>query len=95
VRLNLETVQKHQLDEPRRKKLMGITVQETMRLDTLINNILISSQLDVNAYHTAKEDLNFSELVQEVLDGFTARYPERNLHKKLQEEIDMLENAQK
>ncbi|MEJ7911624.1 MAG: histidine kinase dimerization/phospho-acceptor domain-containing protein, partial [Chitinophagaceae bacterium] len=109
VRLNLETVQKHQLDEPRRKKLMGITVQETMRLDTLINNILISSQLDVNAYHTAKEDLNFSELVHEVLDGFSARYPERHLHKKVQEEVDikgdalllkllvsnLLENAQK
>ncbi len=109
VRLNLETVQKHQLDEPRRKKLMGITVQETMRLDTLINNILISSQLDVNTYHTAKEDLNFSELVQEVLDGFTARYPERKLHTNLQEAIDiqgdalllkllvsnLLENAQK
>ncbi len=43
-RLNLQTMQKHQLEEEKRKKLLQATLQETLRLDTLINNILISSQ---------------------------------------------------
>lgn len=89
VRLNLETVQKHQLDEERRKKLMSTTVQETMRLDTLINNILISSQLDVNAYKASKEELNFSGLVNDVLNQFSSRYPERAVQKNIQEEVDI------
>lgn len=89
VRLNLETVQKHQLDEERRKKLMGITVQETMRLDTLINNILISTQLDVDAYKTSKEELNFSELVHDVLTQFVTRYPDRNIRRNISEEVDI------
>ncbi len=89
VRLNLETLQKHQLDEERRKKLMGITVQETMRLDTLINNILISSQLDVNAYKASKENLNFSELVLDVLHYFSLRYPDKMVQKKVQPEVDV------
>ncbi len=89
VRLNLETVQKHQLDEERRKKLMSTTVQETMRLDTLINNILISSQLDVNAYKPSKEELNFSALVQDGLNQFTSRYPERKLYKNITDEIEL------
>jgi len=89
VRLNLETLQKHQLDEERRKKLMGITVQETMRLDTLINNILISSQLDVNAYKASKEDLNFSELVLDVLLYFSLRYPDKRVQKEVQPDVDI------
>ena len=45
ARLNLETLQKRQLEEEKRKKLLQTTLQETLRLDTLINNILLSSQL--------------------------------------------------
>lgn len=89
VRLNLETVQKHQLDEERRKRLVGATVQETMRLDTLINNILISSQLDVNAYKASREEIDFSQLVMDVLAQFAARYPDRALEQEVDEEIDL------
>ena len=89
VRLNLETVQKHQLDEERRRKLVGVTLQETMRLDTLINNILISSQLDVNAYKASREELNFSGLAEDMLAQFTARYPERLLLQEVDEDIDI------
>ncbi|HZH37669.1 MAG TPA: histidine kinase dimerization/phospho-acceptor domain-containing protein, partial [Flavisolibacter sp.] len=67
ARLNLETMQKHQLEEEKKKKLVQMTLQETMRLDTLINNILMSSQLEGNAYRVAKEELDFSELVKDVV----------------------------
>lgn len=79
ARLNLETLKKHQLEEEKRKKLMGVALQETMRLDTLINNILISTQLDGNAYKTAKEELDLSALVKEVLGQFKSRYPEKRV----------------
>lgn len=77
ARLSLETLQKHQLPEERKKKLMATTLQETMRLDTLINNILIATQLDADAYKTAKQELDFSALVENVVYQFSIRYPDK------------------
>ncbi|HVF81591.1 MAG TPA: ATP-binding protein [Flavisolibacter sp.] len=88
-RLNLETMQKHQLEEEKRKRLLGATLQETLRLDTLINNILISSQLEGNAYHVAKEELDFSELAKDVLKAFQSRYPDRKIIAAVEEEMEL------
>lgn len=89
ARLNLETMQKHQLEEEKKKKLVQMTLQETLRLDTLINNILISSQLEGGAYRLAKEELDFSDLVKDVVRGFQNRYPERMVQTRIREEIDL------
>ena len=44
ARLNLETMQKYQLDEEKRSKLIRTTLVETNRLNFLTNNILLASQ---------------------------------------------------
>src|SRR4051812_14422157 len=73
-RLNLETLQRYQLDEQKKTKLLQISLQETMRLDTLINNIMLSSQLDGHSYTITKEDLDLSLLVRDVAHQFSTRY---------------------
>jgi two-component system sensor histidine kinase CiaH len=88
-RLNLETLQRHQLDETKKEKLLQMTLQETLRLDSLINNILIASQLDGHSYHISREELNFSALVKDVACQFATRYPERKLVQSLQQDIDI------
>ena len=45
TKLNLETLQKHKLPETQQQRLLDNTLQETNRLDTLCNNLLISSHL--------------------------------------------------
>jgi signal transduction histidine kinase len=89
ARLNLETLQKYQLEEEKKKKLLQMTLQETLRLDTLINNILISSQLEGNAYRVSKEELDLSALVKDVVRNFQGRYPDRVLQTTIRDEIDM------
>jgi signal transduction histidine kinase len=89
ARLNLETLQKHQLPDDRRQRLMRTTLEETGRLDTLINNILLSSQLDVADYKTSKEELDLSALVEDVLQQFRSRYPDRQLHTAIQPDIEL------
>lgn len=86
--LNLETLQRHQLDGAKKDKFVQMTLQEMRRLDGLINNILISSQLDGQSYQSTKEDLNLTALVRDVAAAFAMRYPERKLVMELQEEID-------
>ena len=88
-RLNLETLLKYQLDETKKNKLLHMTLQETLRLDTLINNILISSQLDGNSYKLSKEDLNFSDLTNDMVHQFANRYPDRPLNITIHEEVEM------
>ena len=88
-RLNLETLLKYQLDEVKKNKLLHMTLQETLRLDTLINNILISSQLDGNSYKVSKEDINFSALIEDMVHQFSNRYPDRPLNTAIDEEVEM------
>lgn len=87
ARLNLETLQKHKLDEERRQKLMDNTLQETLRLDTLINNILISSQLDHDGYKAAKEDVNFSDITTRLIEEINTRYNDKQFKTALEEDI--------
>lgn len=89
TRLNLETLQKYQLSEQQRQKLFQVTLQETARLDSLINNILISAQLEGGAYPAAKESLDFSALVNDVLKQFGNRYPNRNIITAVEPDIDI------
>lgn len=88
-RLNLETLQRYQLDEEKKDKLLNMTMQETLRLDSLINNILISSQLDGHSYRLSREELSFSDLVRDVAHQFSARYTERKLVLHIQDDIDI------
>jgi len=89
ARLNLETIQRYQLETVKREKLLQMTLEETMRLDGLINNILISSQLDGRSYKISREELNFSDLVNDAFCQFAARYHERILIKNIEPDIDI------
>ncbi|HYH15377.1 MAG TPA: HAMP domain-containing sensor histidine kinase [Flavisolibacter sp.] len=89
ARLNLETLQKHKLDEERQRKLMDKTLQETLRLDTLINNILISSQLDHNGYKTSKEDVDFSSVTRLLTEELKTRYSDKQVISHIEEDIHL------
>jgi len=89
AKLNLETIQKYQLDPEKQKKLIRMTLQETSRLDTLINNILVSSQLEGGGYIFSKEELDFSSLVRDCIKQAKNRYPERTFIEEIEEEIEI------
>ena len=76
AKLNLETLLKHKLDEPRKQKIIQMTLQETNRLNTLTNNILVSSQLEGESYRSAKEVLDLSLLADNCINDFRNRFPE-------------------
>jgi signal transduction histidine kinase len=58
AKLNLETLQKYQLDEEKQKKLLRMTLQETARLDTLII-FLFHPNWKVAAISFQKKNLTF------------------------------------
>ncbi len=87
TQLNLETLRKRKLDEEKQQKLINNTLQEANRLNTLCNNILLASQLDAGNYHTNKEELNFTDLVQGCIDDFQNRFPQKPLIELVEEGI--------
>lgn len=92
-RLNLETMQKHQLPDDKKSRLVKMTLQETLRLDTLINNILLSSQLEADAYVMQHDPVDFSKLVCDVVTAFQARYPERTVQLNVDKDITLSGDA--
>lgn len=77
AKLNVETVQKHQLDQEKQQKLLKTAVVEINRLDKLANNILISSQLEAGGYTLTKEEIDLSALAAGSVQDFKNRFPER------------------
>ncbi len=93
ARLNLETLKRHQLDAHKQQKLIDASLQETLRLDMLINNILISSQLDGKGYQSQKEVLDFSELITDEVKNFSARYPGRPMQAAIAPDVALSGDA--
>jgi len=89
ARLNLETLQKYQLDTDKQKKLIRMTVQETERLDTLTNNILISYQLEGGGYTMSKEELDLSDLFKDCIRNFIQRYPDIKFVEAIEPDMDV------
>lgn len=88
AKLNLETLQKHRLDEAKQQKLIQMTLQETNRLNTLTNNILISSQLEGGGYKLVSEDFDLSVLTEKMIFDFQHRFPERKLQWNIAPDIE-------
>ena len=85
--LNLETLQKHKLDEPTRQKFIQMTLQETHRLHSLTTNILVASQLEDGGYNQSVEELDLSQLTISCIEDFRQRFPDRKWDMHIEPDI--------
>ena len=86
TKLSLETLKRHQLDAERQTKILGDAINETERLDSLCNNILLSSQLESGGYQFSLQEFDASKMVAAAVKAFASRYPQRSF------ELDVPEN---
>ncbi|MBC7946980.1 MAG: two-component sensor histidine kinase [Chitinophagaceae bacterium] len=89
IKLNIETLQKYSLDVDRQKKLIGVMLKETSRLNFLTNNILIASQLEGGGYQFTKEELDLSDLLKDCIQDFRARFPHREFSSSAEQGVDI------
>jgi two-component system, OmpR family, sensor histidine kinase CiaH len=83
AKLNLETLQKRKLEEPQQNRLIQNTLQEANRLNSLCNNMLLSSQMEANGYQLSKEEINYSDLVANCIQEFKTRFAERKIENEI------------
>ena len=89
ARLNLETLQRYSLDPEKQSKLIRMTLQETGRLTSLTNNILISSQLEGGGYQASRDELDLSDLLKDCLQDARQRFPERQFIESITQDADI------
>ena len=89
ARLNLETLQKYNLDKEKQQKLIRNTIDETARLTFLTNNILVSSQLEGGRYQTAKEELDLATLFSDCIRDARTRFPDRTFISDIESDTDI------
>jgi len=93
VRLNLETLQKYQLEPEKQQKIIRTTLDETSRLNFLTTNILVASQLESRRYNAAKEELDLSNLCMDCVQDFNNRFPDRNFISQIEPDADVAGDA--
>ena len=89
ARLNLETLQKYQLDPEKQKKLIRMTIDETSRLNFLTNNILVASQLEGGGYQSSMEELDLSDLLKDCIREFRNRFPDRTFTETIEPDMEI------
>lgn len=89
TRLNLETLQKYNLDAAKQKKLIQMTLEETSRLNSLTNNILVSSQLEGDGYSIAKEELDFTSLLKDCIQDARRRYADNLFLEEIDPDVEI------
>jgi signal transduction histidine kinase len=87
AKLNLETLQKHKLSEEQQQQLISNTLQEAGRLNTLCNNLLLTSKIEAGEYMLTTEKIDLAELVTESVNDFKIRFPKRNIKLSLGNDI--------
>lgn len=79
TKLNLETLQKRQLDDAQQFKIVSNTIQESNRMNALCNNLLLSSQMEAGAHQFTPERLDIKEVLETVVSDFINRFPNRSI----------------
>jgi signal transduction histidine kinase len=77
MKLNLQTLEKYELDPEKRNQLLERCILEANRLNDLCNNMLVASQMEGHQYVAASERLNLSALTAQVIAAYNQRYPGR------------------
>ena len=68
IRLNLQTIQKHELDNKKKNQIIENSLIETDRVTNLVNNALIASQMESKKYTFDKNWFNLSSKILTIIN---------------------------
>ena len=74
VKLYLQTLEKRDLERAKQIELIQKAISETNRLDHLVENILVTAQIDNHVLLIQKENRNLSDFFLEIILEFNEKY---------------------
>lgn len=75
VKLTLQTLLKRNLDKEKAEQLLGNSLEDVERLDELIENMLIAARVENRSYIYHKEQLDLSQMVQQITAKYVSHHP--------------------
>ena len=70
IKLYLETLLRHDLDKQKEHSFINSAINDTDRLNNLVENALLANLIDHKGYSFSKEEVNFSALVRLMTQKF-------------------------
>ena len=68
IKLYLQTILKRDLDREKQKSFITNSLKDIERLDDLVENMLMATQIENQSYSFPKEKFDFSDLVKKIAD---------------------------
>lgn len=68
IKLYIQTILKRDLDKEQQKMFLSNSLKDIERLDDLVENVLLVTKLESRNFNLPKEEFNFTELVEEIVD---------------------------
>jgi len=93
TQLNLETIQKRNLNGEKQHKIINDSLLEVNRLNSLCNNILWAAQLDSGSHNNKKEEINLSDVVMGCVEDFEKRWGTEKFKTKVAEGVYLHSDA--
>jgi signal transduction histidine kinase len=89
MRLQLETLQKRSLTPEQQQQALANAIDDTDRLDKLIEKILMAARIDSGELSIHVEFINLSDKIKEVIEQVNRSYPQRNVVTSIQDDIHL------
>jgi K+-sensing histidine kinase KdpD len=86
-KLYLQTIQKRNLDEDKRRDLMEKAIQENERLEIMIDNILNASRLENNVLRPVKSEIDVSALLNQLIDRIHKRNQQEFIKRTIEDNV--------
>lgn len=74
AKLQLQTLQKHELDREKQQEMIANAIIDTERLNSLVENILLAAKIDNNIDSLYKEECNISDYISRVMNQTIASF---------------------
>lgn len=89
MRLQLETLQKRSLTPEQQQQALANAIDDTDRLDKLIEKILMAARIDSGELLLHVEFIDLSKKLKEVIEQVNRSYPQRNVVTGIQENVHL------
>lgn len=89
MRLQLETLQKRSLTPEQQQQALANAIDDTERLDMLIEKILMAARIDSGELPLHLEFTNISEKLKEVIEQISRSYPQRKVVTNIKENVSL------
>jgi K+-sensing histidine kinase KdpD len=91
ARLQIETLLKRQLPKDKQEIVLNQALQETERLDLLVEKILLANRIESSAYFIQKDNFNLSALSHKIINNLKSTLLKNHLvNVMVQSDINML-----